>query len=76
MVQPYSREFYAPRPSRVTLFFRTFAPWQLVRFVWINLEMIRMIGKAHSQRALPPPSGGPGASAGTARAAAATSAAS
>jgi hypothetical protein len=55
VVQPYSREFFAPRPSRITLFFRTFLPWQLVRFVWINLKMIRMIGKAHSRPALPPP---------------------
>ena len=55
MIQPYSREFFAPRPSKITLFFRTFVPWQLVRFTWINLKMIRMIGKAHSHRALPPP---------------------
>jgi hypothetical protein len=54
MIQPYSREFFAPRPSALTLFFRTFVPWQLVRFVWINVKMIRMIGKAHSRRALPP----------------------
>ena len=55
MIQPYSREFFAPRPSKITLFFRTFVPWQLVRFAWINVKMIRMIGKAHSHRALPPP---------------------
>jgi hypothetical protein len=55
VIQPYSREFFVPRPSKVTLFFRTFVPWQLVRFAWINLKMIRMIGKAHSRRALPPP---------------------
>jgi hypothetical protein len=54
MVKPYEREFFAPRPSRVTLFFRTFFPWQLVRFVWINLKMLRMIGLAHSGRATPP----------------------
>jgi hypothetical protein len=58
VIQPYSREFFAPRPSKITLFFRTFVPWQLVRFVWINLKMIRMIGKAHSRRALPPPAEG------------------
>lgn len=57
MIQPYSREFFAPRPSAVTLFFRTFVPWQLVRFAWINLKMIRMIGKSHSHPALPPASG-------------------
>jgi hypothetical protein len=57
VIQPYTREFFAPRPSAATLFFRTFLPWQLVRFAWINAKMIRMIGKAHSGRALPPEAG-------------------
>lgn len=65
MIQPYSREFFAPRPSPLTLFFRTFLPWQLLRFVWINVKMIQMIGKAHSHRALPPAGGAAGASKGT-----------
>ena len=53
MIQPYTREFFAPLPSTVTLFFRTFLPWQLVRFAWINVKMIRMIGKAHGGRVPP-----------------------
>jgi hypothetical protein len=57
VIQPYTREFFAPRPSGATLFFRTFVPWQLVRFAWINLKMIRMIRKAHSRRVLPPEAG-------------------
>jgi hypothetical protein len=44
MPTPYGREFFIPTPSRTTLFFRKFFPWQLVRFAWINLKMIRMIG--------------------------------
>jgi hypothetical protein len=56
-VQPYSREFFAPRPSPATIFFRTFVLWQLVRFVWINFKMIGMIGKSHSHRLPSPPSG-------------------
>ena len=62
MIQPYTSEFYAPLPSTVTLFFRTFLPWQLVRFAWINAKMIRMIGKAHGGRVSPDaaaPSRGP-----------------
>ena len=55
--QPYSREFFAPRPSAFVLFFRTFVLWQFVRFVAVNVKMIRMIGKSHSHRALPPPAG-------------------
>lgn len=51
MRRPSDREFFVPTPSRVTLFFRTFLPWQLVRFVWINLKMVRMIGIGHHGRA-------------------------
>ncbi len=29
----------APAPTRSTLFWRTFVPWQIVRFFWINLKM-------------------------------------
>jgi hypothetical protein len=41
---------YATRPTRFTLFFRTFLPWQLWRFVWLNLKMMRIIllGHRHS----------------------------
>jgi hypothetical protein len=47
---PYEREFYIPTPSRATMFFRKFVPWQLVRFAWINFKMIRMIGIGHHGR--------------------------
>lgn len=67
--QPYSREFFVPRPAAFTLFFRTFVLWQLVRFVAVNIKMIRMIGKSHSHRALPPPSGASASGAGPLRAA-------
>ena len=73
-MKPYSREFFAPRPSALTLFFRTFVPWQLVRFVWVNVKMIRMIGKSHSHRALPPASGPAASGAGPLRPASATTA--
>lgn len=43
MPRPGDRDFLAPTPTRFTLFFRTFFPWQLVRFAWINLKMIRLI---------------------------------
>jgi hypothetical protein len=29
---------------------RTFIPWQLVRFVWINFKMIDMIRVSHGGR--------------------------
>jgi len=39
--------FYATKPTRATVFLRTFLPWQLWRFVRLNLRMIRVIGKSH-----------------------------
>jgi len=50
MPKPYEREYYVPTPSAATVFFRTFLPWQLVRFVWINLKMVRMISIGHHGR--------------------------
>lgn len=38
---------FAPRPTRSTVFFRTFLPWQFFRFAWINLKMIHMIKLSH-----------------------------
>ena len=39
--------FYATKPTRSTVFLRTFLPWQLWRFAEINLRMFRIIGKSH-----------------------------
>lgn len=38
---------YATRPTRRTLFWRTFIPWQLWRFAVINLKMIGIIRRSH-----------------------------
>ena len=42
-------ENYTITPSRVVQFFRNFFLWQLVRFIVINLKMLRMISKSHSK---------------------------
>jgi hypothetical protein len=39
--------YYATRPTGWTRYLRTSLPWQLVRFVVINLKMIRIIGISH-----------------------------
>ena len=39
--------FYATKPTRATIFWRTFLPWQLVRFAWINLKMLVIIFRSH-----------------------------
>jgi hypothetical protein len=38
---------YATRPTRWTLFMRTFLPWQLWRFAVINLKMLGIIRRSH-----------------------------
>jgi hypothetical protein len=38
---------YVTRPTRPTLFLRTFLPWQLWRFAAINLKMIGIIRRSH-----------------------------
>jgi hypothetical protein len=38
---------YVTRPTRRTLFLRTFLPWQLWRFIAINLKMIGIIRCSH-----------------------------
>ena len=40
--------FYATKPTRWTLFLRTFVPWQIVRFLAINLKMMAIIRRSHA----------------------------
>jgi len=39
--------FYATKPTGLTLFLRTFLPWQIWRFVRINFKMLLIIRKSH-----------------------------
>jgi hypothetical protein len=43
-----TEQFYATKPTRFTVFLRTFLPWQIVRFAFINLKMLRIIRRSHS----------------------------
>ena len=45
---PPSDWFYATKPTRTTLFLRTFVPYQLWRFLWISLKMVAIIRLSHS----------------------------
>jgi hypothetical protein len=38
---------YVTKPTRSTVFMRTFLPWQLWRFLAINLKMIGIIRLSH-----------------------------
>lgn len=39
--------FYATTPTRWTVFLRTLVPWQMIRFLAINLKMVRLIARSH-----------------------------
>jgi len=43
----YEQGDFASVPNGKTKFFRTFLPWQLFRFAWINVRMVVMIFKSH-----------------------------
>jgi hypothetical protein len=38
---------YAPLPTSRTKALRTFLPWQIFRFILINIKMFEMISKSH-----------------------------
>jgi len=42
---PYDKSYYPPVPTRFTVALRTNLLWQLVRFVIINIKMLRMVRK-------------------------------
>ncbi len=41
--------FYATKPTGATVFLRTFLPWQVWRFVRINLRMFSILYRSHKQ---------------------------
>ncbi len=44
---PQSEGLFAPQPTPRTKALRTFVPWQIVRFILINIKMFEMISKSH-----------------------------
>lgn len=44
----YSDKYYAAHPTRRTMFWRKFWPWQMVRFIVLNLMVMRIVVKGHS----------------------------
>ena len=41
--EPYLQAYYPPQPTKFTLFTRKFIPWQMVRFVIINLKILKLM---------------------------------
>ncbi len=45
--EPYQQAYYPPKPTAMTQYMRIFLPWQLIRFVVINMKMIKLMRKSH-----------------------------
>jgi len=45
--KPYDDGYFPPVPTGFTIFMRTFLPWQIYRFIVINIKMLGMIRKSH-----------------------------
>ncbi len=45
VMEDINTNVYATQPTAFTLFMRTFLPWQLWRFLSINLKMMMLIGR-------------------------------
>ena len=43
--RPFEQSYYPPVPTRWTLFWRTNLVWQFVRFLVLNVKMLRMVRK-------------------------------
>lgn len=53
MTTTEAKSYSAARPTKTTLFLRSFLPWQILRFIIINLRMTVMIIKSHGRRLEP-----------------------
>ena len=47
--EPYQQAYYPPVPTVFTRAMRTSIPWQLIRFVVINLRILKLMTRAHRQ---------------------------
>jgi hypothetical protein len=45
--EPYQQAYYPPMPTAFTRMMRTNVLWQAIRFVVINLKMLKLMRKSH-----------------------------
>lgn len=45
--KPYEQAYYPPKPNRFTRFMRTCVIWQFIRFIVINIKMLKVVSKSH-----------------------------
>jgi len=48
LINKYSDQYYPPTPTNITLFWRSFIPFQLIRFFVLNWKIIKIVVKGHS----------------------------
>lgn len=48
MIEKYKNQSdLPPLPTKFTLFLRTFIPWQIYRFIVLNIKMFKLIYREH-----------------------------
>ncbi|MEN8222061.1 MAG: hypothetical protein ABFR36_02275 [Acidobacteriota bacterium] len=47
-IKGYSEDSYPPMPTAMTRFWRKFIPWQIFRFIVLNLKVLRIVVGGHS----------------------------
>lgn len=45
--EPYQQAYYPPVPTGFTRYMRGNLVWQLIRFIVINLKMLKLMRKSH-----------------------------
>jgi hypothetical protein len=45
--EPYQQAYYPPLPTGLTRYMRTSLIWQSVRFIIINLKILKLMAKSH-----------------------------
>ncbi|MEY6431819.1 hypothetical protein ABC977_05275 [Thioalkalicoccus limnaeus] len=45
--EPYQQAYYPPVPTRFTKYMRTSVIWQFVRFIVINLKILKLMRRSH-----------------------------
>jgi len=49
--EPYGQTYYPPTPTGFTRYMRNSLPWQFIRFIVINVKMLRLM--MNSQHSIP-----------------------
>ncbi len=45
--EPYQQAYYPPLPTGLTRYMRTSLIWQTIRFLVINLKILKLMAKSH-----------------------------